>query len=376
MAWSPETADSIVPANAGDVLGYLMVFLPPALLALGWAAGHGYLLAFFFFCILPFSRVIFGAAPEHSPVFSDRHANFLYWIPTVYAALGISCAVWMPWPLRDQAGASHWSITGLLFSTLVAFGLVSCVAHALIHQANWRRSLGGMLSSVCANPWLRYEHLRHHARARDTAIASAPYRNESVYSFAWRRTWLIPKACFDWRRSAVGRSSVHGIFDDLYMHVATTVTVWLWFAWIAGPLGALFYGSLVFLVPALISCVNYMQHWGLGDDVSALPPAIRQVGWDDDCQVLTWLTMGLNFHDGHHQEANRAYFLQDADPNAPRLPFSYGFALLASFVPPLWYRVMNARLEHWLADPASVGRAGKQLFCFSAPKWVQGAPKE
>ena len=357
---------------AVQAVGYLSVFLPPIILAAGWWLDHHYLLAAWFFLVLPFSRMVFGAAGHESPEYTDRQSLFLHYLPVLYAGVVVALVFLMPAAIaRDQ-----FTVLELLFlilSAIVAFGLVSAVSHTLIHQSNWQRAVGSMLSSVCAYPWLQCEHLSHHSRTRAVQSASSPARKEPALMFALRRLWFVPHASFTYRHSAVGLRLIRSRFECLYVQLGITMATLLFFTLVGGLNGFIIYGALIIGVPVLVSLVNYLQHWGLGDDLVELPPSVRQIAWDDDCQVLTWLTLGLNFHNHHHHNHAAAYFHHRSPAQSPRLPFSYGFAVLICLVPPLWRYFMEPQLRRWLANPASLQSNGNRLFCFSAPHHVRDA---
>lgn len=351
---------------AFQAAGYLSIFLMPALFALGWYIGHHYLLGAFFFGVLPFSRAIFGAASDGAADYTEFQAGLLYHLPDLYASIVVPFVLTFPFALASAPLPSS-SLVALTFSTLVLFAIASCVSHALIHQPIWHRRLGSVLSAVCAYPWMQYEHLSHHARSRAVDMASAPRSNESALAFALRRLYLVPLVSFRFRHSGAATHTIKNPLDDLYTHLALTLLTWFLFTAVAGLPGFLIYLACVLVTPLLISLVNYIQHWGLGDDSQPLRPELRHVAWDDDCQVLTWLTLDLNFHYNHHQNASAAYFQRTGKFMGPRMPISYGFAVLLCLVPPLWRRVMQPKLYTWLADPLSVQSAGNRLFCFSNP---------
>lgn len=351
---------------AVQTVGYLAIFLPPSLIALGWYIDHHYLLPAFFFLVLPFSRTVFGSADDHSTDFSETQAQFLYHLPELFSLIAIPAVFSVPYFVHEL-GLHGTSLVWLSVSLLIAFGLASCVAHALIHQRGRQRRIGSLLASVCAYPWLQFEHFAHHASSRSTDTASAPRLRESALLFALRRLYLVPAAAFRLRHSEPGRRSIRSIVDDLYFHLFLTLATLIAFTLMAGFAGFFVYISTVLLMPLLISLVNYMQHWSLGDDLESHGKEVRHLSWDDDCQVLTWLTLDLNFHQNHHQNPNAAYFQRTGKYLGARMPISYGFAIIVMLFPPLWRRLMTPRLLQWLEQPDSLQSAGRRLFCFSTP---------
>ena len=351
---------------AVQTAGYFLIFFIPALFALGWYLGHHYLLGAFFFGILPFSRVVFGAAPDRASEYSELQASLLYHLPGCYVAVVVPFVASLPFALTS-AHLTSQSLVAFTFSLLVLFAMASCVSHALIHQPPWHRRLGSVLSAVCAYPWMQYEHLPHHARSRATELASSPRLTESGLAFALRRLYLVPLMSFRFRHSGAGSHAVKNLLDDLYTHLTISALTWLLFTVVVGVAGFWIYLACLVLTPMIISLVNYIQHWGLGQDATSVLPSARHAAWDDDCQVLTWLTLDLNFHYNHHRNPSSAFFHRSGKFLGPRMPISYGFAVLLCLVPPVWRRVMQPTLDKWIANPAAIQSAGNRLFCFSTP---------
>ena len=103
-------------------------------------------------------------------------------------------------------------------------------------------------------------------------------------------------------------------------------------------LGAGWGGLALYLGVALgvwfgVQLINYIQHWGLGDDHLGRS-ALHGYGWEDDCRLQAWTTLSLSLHNAHHQRSRLPYYRVSLAPDSPRLPAGYGLLMvLCLFLP-------------------------------------------
>jgi alkane 1-monooxygenase len=71
--------------------------------------------------------------------------------------------------------------------------------------------------------------------------------------------------------------------------------------------------------------------------------------WNSGHRVSNWYLFNLARHSDHHWQASRTYDQLRHREEAPQLPAGYATMLLLSFVPPLWFRVMDPRVHAWRA---------------------------
>jgi alkane 1-monooxygenase len=194
--------------------------------------------------------------------------------------------------------------------------------------------------------------------------------DESVWAFALRRAARIlreaygPSAAF-WHWRANGRS-----LRGLRLSTAVTVATAAVLRSTGGPTALLMYLAAAFGVVLGVQVINYIQHWGLGDDRQGTR-AREGLGWEDDCRFQAWCTLGISLHQAHHDQSHRPYYLVQLQPDSPRLPAGYIVLMLLALVPPLWRRLMLPALEHWERAPGRPRSPGRRLTCFSAYDQVE-----
>ena len=115
-------------------------------------------------------------------------------------------------------------------------------------------------------------------------------------------------------------------------------------------------GLLFFAVQALFSIivletVEYIQHYGLERKKLAHGKYERmgpEHSWNSGHIFSTYLLLNLQRHSDHHAHPGRVYHELESPQAAPQLPTGYPGLIALALIPPLWYWVMNPRLERFL----------------------------
>lgn len=346
--------------------GYLTMFLVPALTLLGLALDAPSLAFGIVMFVLPLARPAVGKlSPNVTPLWSEGVATALDRLPVLYAlVLTATIAVILRY-LGSAPTIDAPHIVGLGLSLWMTMLFATCVAHDLIHRKGPQDALAGhYIAGLTGYPLLGNEHLRHHARAGDTAGAEWPSVDESVWRFFARRASVIlrsayaPGAAF-WNVRARGRNVL-----GLRVATATSLAACGLFAYAGGWRGAALYVGVAVAVMFGMQLFTYIQHWGLGEDRLGAS-ASRGYGWEDDCKLQSWMTMGISLHDAHHQSSHLPYYRVALTPDSPRLPAGYVVLMIVCLIPPLWRRVMLPALEHWQRNPSDPRSPGRDLTCFN-----------
>lgn len=193
----------------------------------------------------------------------------------------------------------------------------------------------------------RVEHnTGHHsdvATPRDSATARF---GEGLWAFmlreypgAWKRAWRLES-----KRAARKGYSRFSLKNEVV--VATLLSTIIWGAMIA------YFGLLV--VPYLLLAAfqgslgltlqNYVGHYGLLREKRAdgkYLPCQPQHSWNCNMLVTNLTSYNLARHSDHHAHPSRHYQHLRTFPDAPQLPYGYGFMFLLAYVPPLFRKVMD-----------------------------------
>src|SRR6202012_4780723 len=97
----------------------------------------------------------------------------------------------------------------------------------------------------------------------------------------------------------------------------------------------------------LLETVNYIEHYGLRRQKldSGRYERVRPAhSWNSSTMIANVLLFHLQRHSDHHANPLRKYQVLRHFDEAPQLPSGYTAMLLLALFPPLWHRVMDARV--------------------------------
>ncbi|XDD49267.1 hypothetical protein AB3N59_12700 [Leptospira sp. WS92.C1] len=63
--------------------------------------------------------------------------------------------------------------------------------------------------------------------------------------------------------------------------------------------------------------------------------------------TICYMHFFIEHNRGYHANAGRRYSELRHFEESPQLPYGYELMVLIALVPPLWFRVMDGRLEEW-----------------------------
>jgi alkane 1-monooxygenase len=123
----------------------------------------------------------------------------------------------------------------------------------------------------------------------------------------------------------------------------------LFLVWYFGGFLLLFSAILMAIVGFLmLETVNYIEHYGLERNKLENGRYERVQPWHswNSNHILGRLMLyELSRHSDHHFKASKKYQTLLHHDESPQLPYGYPMSMLLSFVPPLWFRIMNPRVK-------------------------------
>ncbi|NVK32280.1 MAG: fatty acid desaturase, partial [Gammaproteobacteria bacterium] len=102
---------------------------------------------------------------------------------------------------------------------------------------------------------------------------------------------------------------------------------------------------------------NYVEHYGLGRkrrENGRYEPCLPYHSWNTNHIPTNLLLFHLQRHSDHHAHPTRPYQTLRNFDELPRLPSGYPGCFLLALVPPLWFKVMNPKVERWVAEREEV----------------------
>lgn len=248
-------------------------------------------------------------------------------------------------PVSDIAG--HIVTMGILCGV---FGIN--VGHELGHRRSFFEQLlarAMLLTSAYMHFFIEHNKGHHTHVATDEDPASAP-KGQSIYVF-WPRAiigthikaWQI--AAKDSARAGIKLPLILNemMLTDL-IQISFIFAIYYFFGFTALLcfLAAALFGML------LLEGVNYIEHYGLRREKREEGYYERvkaHHSWNSN-HILGRLTLfELTRHSDHHYQASRKYQILRDIEGSPQMPTGYPGTLLLTLLPPLWFRVMDKRLE-------------------------------
>ena len=293
---------------------------------------------------------------------NDLYYRILTWVtvPLHYIAL-IGAAVFVA-----TADLSTFGWVTIALTAGLAGGFAVNTAHEMGHK---RTRLDQWFARFAlAVPWYghfsiehNFGHHKHVATPEDPASARM---GESIYRFALReipgtfvRAWRIEKtrlarrghSLFTWRNEILQSYAISLVLQG-------------------GLVLALGWLGLIFLIIHnafawfQLTSANYIEHYGLlrqRDDQGQYERCQPHHSWNSNHVCSNLLLFHLERHSDHHAHPQRRYqSLRDFD-DVPRLPSGYFGMYLLAYFPPLWFKVMDARLlalPHVRGDLSRINR--------------------
>jgi alkane 1-monooxygenase len=113
-----------------------------------------------------------------------------------------------------------------------------------------------------------------------------------------------------------------------------------------------------FFAFTLLELVDYIEHYGIVRKPTA-DGRYERVNplhsWNANHLVSNFFLFQLQRHSDHHAHAIKRYQVLDHLDESPQLPFGYPTMILMALIPPLWFTLMDKKLENWKTASLSAG---------------------
>jgi alkane 1-monooxygenase len=339
---------------------YLLVFSLPitvniAFQAEGWLS---FLPVYVFFMLVPFLELILPSRwTTNQASENELHRHAKYYNYLLYSLVFVQWGFVVFFLLAQSSSPDVTTWWGRVVSMGLMCGIIGInVGHELGHRNKRSEKFLGelLLLSSLENHFLPYHNRGHHTNVATPTDPASARKNEPLYFFwfrsqigsyfqAWQieltRMQIMGKAKFSFANKMVIYS---------LSHLLLLLAIWQIF-----DLTAL----LAFIAAAsigimLLETVNYIEHYGLRRELNQngrYELVKRKHSWNSNHVLGRLILFELTRHSEHHYKPDKPYQLLHSDPEAPTMPTGYPGMMLLSFLPPLFFTVMNAKVERALA---------------------------
>jgi alkane 1-monooxygenase len=246
---------------------------------------------------------------------------------------------------------SWWAFALLAFVAGTTAGLAINTGHELGHKnTKFEKLLAKIVLAVAAYGHFSVEHNRgHHKDVSTPADPASARMGESIYKFArreipgaFRRAWQIEQQRLTLRGKSVWHSS-NPILQSYAISAALSVLLILLMGWKAIPF-LLIHNLFAYWQ---LTSANYIEHYGLlrEQDVKGRYERCQPYhSWNSNHILSNLVLFHLERHSDHHTNPQRRYQSLRHFDDLPSLPNGYFGMYMLSYVPWLWFRVMDKRL--------------------------------
>ncbi|MDA8591459.1 alkane 1-monooxygenase [Flavobacteriaceae bacterium] len=236
---------------------------------------------------------------------------------------------------------------GLSAGILLATNAIN-VAHELGHRKPYfERFMSKLLYMPCLYMHFYIEHnFGHHLHVATAEDGATAKYNQTVYSF-----WItsVSKQYLDaWKRQIHLLKTNNSLFitiknDMLWYHFIQPLYLFMvyYFFSFEVVMFAFAIGVISFL---FLESINYIEHYGLKRFKTPSGRYERvqpHHSWNSNFNVGRIVLYELTRHSDHHYMASKKYQILNSYKQSPTLPLGYPASLLLSFIPPLWFKIIN-----------------------------------
>ena len=348
-------------------VGFLTAFIIPSLVMTGfYLGGYGNFIAVIFsFLLLPFIDQMMGVETSNVPAgeANAKSEAFYYRAVTyVWTFVQVAFIFWGVYAVTSGklTGPVSWCAFVLSFA-LVTGGIGITVAHELGHKKSALEQFYAKLLLMTVGYMHFYiEHNRgHHVTVATPEDPATARKNENFYRFwvrsvfgGYRHAWKLEKESL--QRKGLSALGIHNQmlwFAALPLIFCAVLTLGASaFLERAAWEVPLFFFSQSFLAFTLLELVNYVEHYGIQrKEIS--PGKYERVNplhsWNASHLLSNFFLFQLQRHSDHHAFAYKRYQVLNHYDESPQLPFGYPTMIILALIPPVWFSLMNARLERW-----------------------------
>lgn len=244
-------------------------------------------------------------------------------------------------------------LVGRILSMGIMCGVIGInIGHELGHRQNtWEQLIGGLLLlTSLENHFVPYHNRGHHTNVGTRKDPATARRNEWVFLFWFRsqigsyvQAWQI-----EITRMNIMKKHWFSLQNKMIVytiaHVLFLIAIYSIFGWMT----LLYFLSAALIGILLLETVNYIEHYGLyrqQRDNGTFETVKRKHSWNSNHVIGRVVLFELSRHSDHHFKADRPYQLLETSDDSPVMPTGYPGMMLLTFIPPLFFKVMNKRVD-------------------------------
>lgn len=226
------------------------------------------------------------------------------------------------------------------------------IAHELGHRTNRFEQLLAeiLLLTSLEMHFMPYHNNGHHHNVATPNDPATARKGETLFAFWFRsqigsyfQAWSLEK-----KRLKKNGKSVFSLRNKALTYTLVQLLFIISIYQFYGGLVVGFFMAASLFGILLLETVNYIEHYGLlrnKNENDRYERVQHHHSWNSDHPLGRAMLFELSRHSDHHYKASKKYQTLLSLPEAPQMPTGYPGMMLLSLVPPLWFRLMNKKLE-------------------------------
>lgn len=347
-------------------IGFLAALLIPACLIEGVYRGGWYNFSalLFAFIMIPVIDQLIGLDTSNvSPAEEKKVSEVFYYrfVTYLWTYLQVALLCWGAHVIANGQVKTTVEWVGFTLSFGVITGGVGItVAHELGHKKSKLEQLYSqmLLMTVCYMHFFIEHNRGHHVHVATEVDPATARKGESFYRFwvrsvfeGYQHAWRLERQAlerrglgvFHWRNSMIWFSIIPLAFCALLagLFASSSATAW--------SIVIFFFAQSV-VAFTLLELVNYIEHYGILRrklPTGAYERVNPMHSWNASHLISNFFLFQLQRHSDHHAYAHKRYQVLKHYDESPQLPYGYPTMILMALIPPVWFRFMHPRLEHW-----------------------------
>jgi alkane 1-monooxygenase len=337
------------------MLPYFLIFMLPPLLVFGAERGGFWTIApvLFSFGLIPILDAVLARDLEN-PDENQGHRRWFDLPLFLWVPVQLATTAYVLW-VCARGRLDGLEMAGLVISLGIINGAGGInIAHELMHRKSApQRAMAEILMTAVSYTHFCVEHvLGHHRNVATHEDPASSRLGESFYRFYLRAVLGSLRSAWKLERERCRSRAipVWSLRNRCLRYPLVLAAVYLGVALAFGPIGLGLFLAQGVVAFSLLEAINYIEHYGLERRrlESGKHERVRpEHSWNSAHRVSNLYLFNLARHSDHHYLASREYDRLRHHDNAPQLPTGYAGMVLLALVPPLWFRVMNSRVEAW-----------------------------
>ena len=309
---------------------------------------------FYVFLILPVLDILTGEttenmAPEEA---SYKKNKWIFDLMLYLNAPIVFGLLFMVLSKIQNNSYETFELIGLILSAgiLLATNGIN-VAHELGHRKSFfDRFVSQLLYVPCLYMHFYIEHnFGHHLKVATPEDGATAKYNQNLYSF-WFSS-VTRQYISAWKIQIQKLKSESFSFfsfknNMLFYHIIQPVyLIGIYFLF---SIEVMIFSIIIGIVSFLfLECINYIEHYGLRrfkTNSNRYERVQPHHSWNSNYNIGRITLYELTRHSDHHYKSSKKYQVLNSHNECPTLPLGYPASILLSFVPPLWFWLMNPRV--------------------------------